>query len=55
MTPTTQLQKRARKLAQAKQALLAAAVERLDRRTLDEIPVQELCDAAQVSPASFFN
>ena len=40
---------------QVKQALLRAAVERLDSRTLEEIPVKELCDAAGVSEASFFN
>jgi AcrR family transcriptional regulator len=46
---------RPRKLARAKQALLRAAVARLDSRTLEEIPVKELCDAAGVSEASFFN
>lgn len=46
---------RQRKQAQTRLALLDAVLSRLGPRTLDEIPVQELCDAVSISPASFFN
>ena len=46
---------RQRKQAQTRLSLLDAVLTRLSDRTLDEIPVQELCDAVSISPASFFN
>jgi AcrR family transcriptional regulator len=46
---------RERKFAKTKLALLQAAVERMRSKRLDEIPVKELCDEAEVSEATFFN
>lgn len=46
---------RARKHARTKLALLQAAVERLERQPLEEVSVRDLCQAATVSEATFFN
>jgi AcrR family transcriptional regulator len=46
---------RERKFAKTKLALLQAAVARMRDKRLDEIPVKELCDEAEVSEATFFN
>jgi AcrR family transcriptional regulator len=46
---------RERKFARTKLALLRAAVDRLREKSLDQITVKELCEAAEVSEATFFN
>lgn len=46
---------REKKFAKTKLALLRAAIERLREKSLDEIPVKELCEEAEVSEATFFN
>jgi AcrR family transcriptional regulator len=46
---------RERKFAKTKLALLRAAVERLREKSLEQITVKELCEAAEVSEATFFN
>ncbi len=46
---------RARKHARARLALLDAWLERVETRPTEEISVRELCQAAEVSEASFFN
>ncbi|MEZ4219971.1 MAG: TetR/AcrR family transcriptional regulator [Polyangiaceae bacterium] len=46
---------RERKFARTKMALLDATLERLKHKSLAEITVRELCDAAEVSEATFFN
>jgi len=46
---------RERKFAKTKLALLKAAVERLREKSMDQIPVKELCEEAEVSEATFFN
>lgn len=46
---------RARKLARSRLALLDAFVARMDERPVEEISVRELCAAAEVSEATFFN
>lgn len=46
---------RERKFARTKLGLLRAALERIEERPLDEISVKELCAAAEVSEATFFN
>lgn len=46
---------RERKTARAKLALLDAVVKRLGDRSLESIPVKDLCAAAEVSEPSFFN
>lgn len=46
---------RERKFARTKLGLLRAALERIEHRPLDEISVKELCAAAEVSEATFFN
>jgi AcrR family transcriptional regulator len=47
---------RERKQAQTRLALLDAVVARLDgSHTFDEIGIRELCDAANISEATFFN
>ena len=46
---------RERKFARTKLALLDAALERLKQKPLADITVRELCDAAEVSEATFFN
>jgi len=46
---------RERKFAKTKLALLQAAIERMRGKRLDEIPVKDLCDEAEVSEATFFN
>ena len=46
---------RERKTARARLALLDAVVERLGDRSLESIPVKDLCAAAEVSEPSFFN
>lgn len=46
---------RERKFAITKQRLLNEAVDRIRDRPLSEISVKELCEAAQVSEATFFN
>ena len=56
MTTLAEIPLRQRKQAQTRLALLDAVLARLDgKRTLDDIPVKELCDAANISQASFFN
>ena len=50
-TPTL----RARKHAHTRVALLRAAVEALAARAFDDLTVQELCERAMVSEATFFN
>lgn len=55
-TPATpKLSLRERKFARTKLSLLQAALERIEQRPLDEISVKELCTAAEVSEATFFN
>lgn len=49
------LPQRAKKFARTKVGLLNALVSRLDQRPIEEIAVRELCDAVQISEASFFN
>jgi AcrR family transcriptional regulator len=46
---------RSRKFARTKVGLLQAAMARLDACTLEELQVRDLCDAVQISQASFFN
>jgi AcrR family transcriptional regulator len=46
---------RERKYAKTKLALLRAAIERLRDKSLDQVPVKELCEEAEVSEATFFN
>jgi AcrR family transcriptional regulator len=46
---------RERKHAQTKLALMGAALEGMEQRPLEEVPVKDLCDAAMVSEATFFN
>jgi AcrR family transcriptional regulator len=46
---------RARKRAQTRIDLVLALADRLAERTLEEIPVSELAEAAGVSQATFFN
>jgi AcrR family transcriptional regulator len=46
---------RERKYARTKLALLRAAIERLRDKSLDQVPVKELCEEAEVSEATFFN
>lgn len=46
---------RPRKLALTKVRLLHAAVARLDRASLDELQVKDLCRDSDISEASFFN
>ncbi|MEJ2347027.1 MAG: TetR family transcriptional regulator [Gammaproteobacteria bacterium] len=46
---------RERKHAQTKLALMRAALEGMERRPLEEVPVKDLCDTAMVSEATFFN
>jgi AcrR family transcriptional regulator len=50
-----QLSLRERKRAKTRLALLDAALQRLDERSLDDIPVKELCQVVQVSEPTFFN
>ncbi len=54
-TPKPEPGLRARKLAQAKSALLEALVERLRTRPFETIPVKELCMAVGISEPTFFN
>jgi AcrR family transcriptional regulator len=53
--PLSQLPLRERKFARTKLALLEATLERLREKRLADITVRELCDAAEVSEATFFN
>lgn len=53
--PAPKLSLRERKFARTKLGLLRAALERIEQRPLDEISVKELCGAAEVSEATFFN
>ena len=46
---------RERKFARTKLALMEAALARLEERPLEEVAVKELCEAAEVSEATFFN
>jgi AcrR family transcriptional regulator len=46
---------RQRKYARTKLALRDAGLAALESRTLEEVPVRELCAAAEISEASFFN
>ena len=52
---TPKLSLRERKFARTKLGLLNAALARVEQRPLDEISVKELCAAAEVSEATFFN
>jgi AcrR family transcriptional regulator len=52
---TPQLGLREKKFAKTKLALLQAALERLREKPLADITVKELCEAAEVSEATFFN
>ena len=52
---TPKLSLRERKFARTKHGLLNAAMERVEQRPLDEVSVKELCAAAEVSEATFFN
>jgi len=49
------LPQREKKHARTKVSLLHALVDRLEGRTLEDVSVRELCDAVQISEASFFN
>lgn len=53
--PDAKIPLRQRKFARTRLDLLAALVERLASRPLEEISVRELCEAASLSEASFFN
>lgn len=55
MPTPPKLSLRERKFARTKLNLLNAALERIEERPLDEISVKELCAAAEVSEATFFN
>ncbi len=55
LPPSHKLSLRERKFARTKLGLLHAALERIEQRPLDEISVKELCAAAEVSEATFFN
>lgn len=56
METTKQIPLRARKQAQTRLALVNAAIAQLDKgRNLDMVSVAELCAAADISEASFFN
>jgi len=46
---------RERKYARTKLGLMEAALKRLQDRPLEEVAVKELCEAAEVSEATFFN
>lgn len=46
---------RERKYARTKLGLMEAALARLQERPLEEVTVRELCEAAEVSEATFFN
>lgn len=46
---------RERKFARTKLTLLESALQRLEQKSLEEITVKELCEAALVSEATFFN
>ena len=46
---------RERKHARTRLDLLEGALERIEARSLESLPVKELCEAAQVSEATFFN
>ncbi len=52
---TTRPSLRERKFARTKLALLNAAVEAMAHQRLEEIPVKTLCEAADLSEATFFN
>lgn len=54
-TETAELSRRERKLAQTRLGLLEALLARLAERPLEAIAVRELCDAVDISEASFFN
>lgn len=53
--PLHRIPLRARKYAQTRLNLRNAVAERLEQRSLDEISVKELCEAAVISEATFFN
>lgn len=55
ITAPPKLSLRERKFARTKLGLLQAAVERIEQRPWEEISVKELCAAAEVSEATFFN
>lgn len=46
---------RARKYAQTKLALMQTAVAWMEEKSLDEIAIKELCEAVEVSEATFYN
>jgi AcrR family transcriptional regulator len=46
---------REKKVARVRLAILSAALQLLQERSLAEISVREICDVAQVAPATFFN
>ncbi len=53
--PPPSLSLRERKFARTKLALLEALLDRLKEKSLAEVTVRELCDAVEVSEATFFN
>ncbi|MGA7799210.1 MAG: helix-turn-helix domain-containing protein [Gammaproteobacteria bacterium] len=55
MTARSAIPLRERKYAQTKLKLANAAVERLETQSLDGLSVSALCEAAEVSEATFFN
>lgn len=55
MTKLEDIPLRPRKLAITRVKLLEAAVEQLDRKSLDELQVRDLCRIVGISEASFFN
>lgn len=54
-TEFQELPLRQRKFAQTKLGLLEAALTALESRSLEEVSVRELCEAVEISEASFFN
>lgn len=54
-TPFDRLPLRQRKHARTKLALLDATLDAIRSRPLEEVTVRQLCDAAEISEASFFN
>jgi AcrR family transcriptional regulator len=46
---------REKKFARVRLAILSAALQLMQERSLSEISVREICEMAQVAPATFFN
>ena len=55
MDVTKNVGRRERKLAQTRVDLAAALQARIAERTMEEVSVRELCDAVDISEATFFN